>query len=52
MIAWKTAGTKLYQALPGEMFESCQACEPLREIPADRPQQQTLYKTWNELRGK
>lgn len=52
MIGWKTAGTKLYQALPQEMYESWEACEPLREIPANRPQQEILYKTWNELRNK
>lgn len=51
MIGWKTAGTQLYQALPKEMFESWQPCEPLREIPANRPSQETLYKTWNELKG-
>lgn len=52
MIGWKTEGTKLYQALPKELYESLQACEPLREIPAARPQQESLYKTWNELRNK
>ena len=51
MIRWKTAGTRLYQALPKEMYESWQPCEPLREIPANRPSQETLYKTWNELKG-
>ncbi|HEX9510613.1 MAG TPA: transferase hexapeptide repeat family protein [Puia sp.] len=29
MIRWKTEGTALYQALPGEMKESWAACEPL-----------------------
>lgn len=47
MINWKTQGTQLYQALPKEMFDHWQACEPLRAIPADRPQQESLYKTWN-----
>ena len=49
MINWKTTGTSLYQALPGEMRESWEAVEPLREIPADRPAQDSLYKTWNGL---
>src|SRR3954466_3906415 len=49
MIAWKTKGTALYQSLPKEMFESWKACEPLREVPADRPKQEDLYKTWNEI---
>ena len=52
MIQWKTAGTSLYQALPGEMYEHWQACEPLRELPADRPEQDLLYKTWNEIKKK
>jgi phenylacetic acid degradation protein len=52
MISWKTAGTRLYQALPAEMAAYWDAADPLREIPADRPAQETLYKTWNELRNK
>jgi phenylacetic acid degradation protein len=51
MLQWKSAGTRLYQALPGEMDEHWQPCEPLRELPADRPQQETLYKTWNQIKG-
>lgn len=50
MINWKTAGTALYQALPKEMYESWKPVEPLREIPADRPSQDVLYKTWNEIK--
>jgi phenylacetic acid degradation protein len=52
MLNWKTQGTKLYQSLPKEMHESWEACEPLREIPSDRPEQESLYRTWNELRKK
>ena len=52
MISWKTKGTQLYQQLPKEMFESFKPCEPLREIPKDRPQQETLYKNWNEIKSK
>jgi phenylacetic acid degradation protein len=52
MINWKTQGTKLYQALPKEMFENWEACEPLREIPGNRPQQESLYQTWKDLRNK
>lgn len=44
MIAWKTKGTKLYQALPKEMFESWRECEPLREIPTDLSIQDKNYK--------
>jgi len=46
MIAWKTEGTKLYQQLPLEMKQYWKACEPLRELPADRPQQDKLYGLW------
>lgn len=46
MIAWKTEGTALYQALPAQMHTSWQACEPLREIEPGRPMQQTNYKKW------
>lgn len=50
MIAWKTKGTQLYQQLPREMFEQWSACEPLNEIPADRPTQETLYQTWKKIK--
>lgn len=52
MIAWKTAGTALYQSLPKEMFESWQPCEPLRSIPDDRPSQELLYQTWNSIKAQ
>ncbi|MFL5746209.1 MAG: transferase hexapeptide repeat family protein [Niastella sp.] len=51
MIRWKTAGTRLYQLLPGEMGVDWAPCEALREVPADRPEQASLYKTWNEIKG-
>ncbi|GAA0871380.1 phenylacetic acid degradation protein PaaY [Gangjinia marincola] len=50
MIAWKTAGTKLYQQLPADCHESLRAVEPLREIPANRPVQEDFYKTLNEFK--
>lgn len=46
MIAWKTKGTQLYQQLPGECYATLKPCEPLREVPKDRPKQQDIYKTW------
>lgn len=52
MIEWKTAGTRLYQALPGEMQAHWNPCEPLREVPANRPMQEELYKTWQEIQGR
>jgi phenylacetic acid degradation protein len=50
MIKWKTAGTKLYQALPGELQNGWAACDPLREIEAGRPSQELSYQTWNEMK--
>ncbi|HLG04006.1 MAG TPA: transferase hexapeptide repeat family protein [Bacteroidia bacterium] len=46
MINWKSEGTKLYQQLPAELFQTLIACEPLREIPKNRPKQQDIYKKW------
>ncbi|MGO3707729.1 MAG: transferase hexapeptide repeat family protein [Mesonia hippocampi] len=50
MIAWKTAGTKLYQRLPSDCHESLEAVAPLREIPKNRPVQENFYKTLNEFK--
>lgn len=50
MIAWKTAGTKLYQQLPVDCFDSLAAVEPLRELPANRPKQEDFYKTLKEFK--
>ena len=50
MINWKTQGTRLYQSLPTEMYESWKECAPLREAEVDRPTQESLYKTWNEIK--
>ena len=50
MLAWKTAGTKLYQSLPKDCFETLREVSPLREIPEDRPQQEDFYKTLSELK--
>jgi len=50
-LAWKTEGTKLYQALPAELRASLKPCDPLRELPADRPQQVAKYRTWAETKG-
>ncbi len=52
MLAWKTKGTELYQQLPKELYESMKACEPLREIPVDRPKQEVLFSSWQNLNKK
>ena len=46
MIEWKTEGTKLYQQLPYECHTTLKACEALDRMPAFRPEQQDIYKTW------
>lgn len=51
MLAWKTKGTQLYQTLPGDLHESLQPCEPLREVPVDRPDQESLYATWESIKN-
>ena len=50
MMAWKTEGTKLYQQLPKDLFESLKVCEPLREISENYKIQMANYKTWNETK--
>jgi len=44
MLAWKTEGTRLYQALPAACREGLRPCDPLTELPADRPVQPGGYK--------
>jgi phenylacetic acid degradation protein len=46
MLAWKTKGTQLYQALPAELHATLKAVEPLREVPSDRPAITARYSTW------
>lgn len=51
MIAWKTKGTALYQQLPKDCYDTLVACEPLAEMPANRPSQETLYNTWEQIKN-
>ena len=51
MLEWKTKGTALYQALPGQLHKTLKPCEPLRDVPPDRAAQQARYRTWHETRG-
>ena len=51
MLEWKTDGTRLYQALPGRLHASFRECEPLREVPPDRPRPEATYRTWRETRN-
>jgi len=52
MITWKTKGTKLYQQLPADCFETLREVEPLREVPKDRPMQDAFYKTLEEFKNR
>jgi carbonic anhydrase/acetyltransferase-like protein (isoleucine patch superfamily) len=51
MLAWKTEGTRLYQQLPGRLYATLRACEPLREVPADRRSQDAVLRPWHETRS-
>ncbi|MBL7690646.1 MAG: transferase hexapeptide repeat family protein [Flavipsychrobacter sp.] len=50
MLAWKTMGTRLYQMLPADCHEGLIACQPLTELPANRPKQESLYATWEAIK--
>jgi len=52
MIAWKTAGTKLYQQLPKDCYDSLEEVEPLRAIPEHRPKQENFYQTLKEFKDR
>ena len=52
MLDWKTKGTKLYQSLPADLHASLEAVEPLRSIPDNRPAQESLYATWNNIKNQ
>ncbi len=52
MIQWKTEGTKLYQQLPKQLFETLKAVEPLREETGQQPISIPAYKTWNEQKDQ
>ncbi|PJA09902.1 MAG: gamma carbonic anhydrase family protein [Flavobacteriales bacterium CG_4_10_14_0_2_um_filter_32_8] len=52
MIAWKTKGTQLYQQLPKECYETLKICEPLRKEETNRPTQESMYATWENIKNK
>lgn len=51
MIAWKTKGTQLYQALPQELYATLEEVEPLREEEPNRPTQEKMYTTWEQIKN-
>ena len=50
MLAWKTEGTRLYQGLPARLQAGLTPAEPLRSMPADRPDLALSYRTWGTTR--
>ncbi len=52
MMKWKKMGTALYQKLPSQCKATLKECEPLSEIEKDRPSQESMYTTWEEIKNK
>ena len=50
MLAWKTEGTRLYQALPAQLRATLKPVEPLRVADENRKRQQATYATWRQTR--
>ncbi|GIV30164.1 MAG: carnitine operon protein CaiE [Bacteroidia bacterium] len=50
MIEWKTQGTRLYQQLPQECYNTLKPCDPLREKPLFKRKQETSYVTFKQLK--
>lgn len=51
MIAWKTMGTALYQALPAECQATLKEVEPLEFEEENRPNQERMFETWEKVKG-
>ena len=55
MLAWKTEGTRLYQALPGRLHDTLRACDPLPALTPEqaraREAQVATFRTWHETRA-
>ena len=52
MLRHKMEGTGLYQALPHEMHNEAQDCEPLREGSAERPGEFPTFETWQQRKAE
>jgi phenylacetic acid degradation protein/carnitine operon protein CaiE len=48
MIAWKTEGTRLYQQLPQQCFETLASCEPLTESVLQTPVFSSQYQPFKK----
>jgi len=51
MIAWKSEGTHLYKQLPAQCHESLRPCQPLTEVPSQRPRQAATFTPWKQLQA-
>lgn len=49
MIAWKTEGTKLYQLLPNQCFDTLKSCEPLRDNIDQQPVFTASYQPYKKI---
>ncbi len=52
MLDWKKKGTRLYQTLPKDCHDSLRETKALDQIPENRPNQESLFTTWNEIKSK
>ena len=52
MMDWKTKGTQLYQTLPGDCHQGLKEVKALTSMPENRPRQETLYSTWNDIKNQ
>jgi len=52
MLAWKTKGTQLYQTLPADCQAHLKPATALTEIPENRPAQESLFQTWNDIKSQ
>jgi phenylacetic acid degradation protein len=53
MLRWKTEGTAIYQALPGDMYGGWKVCEPLtreEEVEKVPDEAGVNYRPWQEIR--
>ena len=50
MIAWKTEGTKLYQLLPQQCYDTLKLCKPLQEETVQKPITEHNYQPFKKSR--
>lgn len=48
MLAWKTKGTSLYQALPAQCEKELKRCTPLRKSRIQKPLRKVDYRSWKK----